>query len=99
MPPELSDLLLVCVAPSGRTGSGKSSTANSLFGSRMFAVQPFSALNYMPVQPTTVAKRKGGVVLTIIDTVGLVESDSVSYLVRRNALPSPKSVVLWVLLP
>lgn len=85
----------------GRTGSGKSSTANSLFGSRMFAVQPFSALNYMPVQPTTVSKRKGGVVLTVIDTVGLVESDSVSYLALRQIAYAarnrcPIDVVLYV---
>eukprot|EP00803_Ostreobium_quekettii_P010400 evm.model.scf_366.6 EVM.evm.TU.scf_366.6 scf_366:72543-78385(+) len=62
----------------GRTGAGKSSTANSLFGSRMFTVAPFNFLNYMPHQPNTISKRKVGVVVTIIDSVGLVESDSVS---------------------
>eukprot|EP00803_Ostreobium_quekettii_P007336 evm.model.scf_419EXC.2 EVM.evm.TU.scf_419EXC.2 scf_419EXC:8706-17095(-) len=68
----------------GRKGAGKSSTANSVFGSRLFAVAPPGFLNYAPDPPSTVSKRKAGVVVTIMDTPGLVESDSVSDTALRH---------------
>lgn len=85
----------------GRSGAGKSTTANSLFGSRMFAVVPFTMINYMPQQPTTMSRKKGGVVLTMIDTIGLVDSDSVSDMAMRQVAYTvrnrcPIDVVLYV---
>lgn len=84
----------------GRAGVGKSSTVNSLFASTMAQAIPFHMITYQTAQALVVRKKADGVVLTVIDTPGLIESDAVSEtLLKRIAFQSksyPMDVVLFV---
>lgn len=57
---------------------GKSSTVNSLFATAVVQAVPFHMITYQTMQPQMVRKRAEGVTLNVIDTPGLVDSDSVS---------------------
>jgi len=60
----------------GKGGAGKSSTCNSLLGERAAPVVAFA--NPEAPRPLVVGRSAAGFTLTLIDTPGLVEADSVS---------------------
>lgn len=66
---------------------GKSSTANSLFGDRVANV---AAFQQDAARPVVISRQAAAFTLTVIDTPGLNESDSVNELVRTplNQKPS-----------
>lgn len=62
----------------GRAGSGKSTTINSIFGSNVAHVIAFHMITFQNVQPLIIRKKSAGIEFTVIDTPGIVESDTVS---------------------
>ncbi|KAK3256220.1 hypothetical protein CYMTET_34632 [Cymbomonas tetramitiformis] len=60
----------------GKNGVGKSSTANSLFGEKVFNVSAFQS--NAAVKPAMVSKSAAGFTLSVIDTPGLLDGDSVN---------------------
>ena len=63
----------------GKTGVGKSSTANSIFAEH---VAPVAAMQSDTSKATAFSRVAAGFTLTIIDTPGLLEADAVSTSVR-----------------
>jgi putative ribosome biogenesis GTPase RsgA len=63
----------------GKSGVGKSSTANSLLNEAAFAVTPFQQ---DISRPATATRSTAGFKLRVIDTPGLVDGDTVSERVR-----------------
>ena len=59
----------------GKQGTGKSSTLNSVLNERVRASAPFQPESLTPV---LAARRAAGFTLTLLDTPGLLEGDSVS---------------------
>jgi len=59
----------------GKSGTGKSSTANSLYGEKVAAINPFQNTTAKPVH---VSRTAAGITLNIIDTPSLLEGDTVS---------------------
>ncbi|KAK9815698.1 hypothetical protein WJX72_008234 [[Myrmecia] bisecta] len=81
----------------GKGNVGKSSTANSLFGERVAAVAAFQPDTQKPI---TISRVAAGFTLTVIDTPGLLEGDTISestlsavaFEIRNN----PVDVVLFI---
>lgn len=59
----------------GKSGAGKSSTANSLFGERVAQVNAFQADT---TKPTLIGRTAAGFTMNIIDTPGLLDGDYVN---------------------
>ena len=59
----------------GKSGSGKSSTANSLFGERVAQVSAFQADSSKPVM---IGRSAAGFTVHVIDTPGLLDGDYVN---------------------
>eukprot|EP00238_Polyblepharides_amylifera_P001190 CAMPEP_0196572108 /NCGR_PEP_ID=MMETSP1081-20130531/2216_1 /TAXON_ID=36882 /ORGANISM="Pyramimonas amylifera, Strain CCMP720" /LENGTH=321 /DNA_ID=CAMNT_0041889311 /DNA_START=181 /DNA_END=1143 /DNA_ORIENTATION=+ len=60
----------------GKNGVGKSSTGNSIFGEKVFNV---SAFQQPPsAEPQMASRKAGGFILSVIDTPGLIDGDSVN---------------------
>lgn len=66
---ELTILLL------GKSGVGKSSTANTLFGEKVATINPFQNDTAKPV---VISRKAAGFTINVIDTPSLLEADSVN---------------------
>jgi len=84
----------------GKASVGKSSTVNSVYASGVTQAVPFHMITYQPHAPLVVRKKADGVVLTMIDTPGLIESDTVSETglkrIAHQAKSYPVDVVIFV---
>ncbi len=81
----------------GKSGAGKSSTANSLLGER---VAPVSAFQPDQARPTSFGRTAAGFTLHVVDTPGLLDGDAVSpralAAVAKAVAGKPVHAVLYV---
>ncbi|GBG65597.1 hypothetical protein CBR_g51479 [Chara braunii] len=81
----------------GKSGVGKSSTVNSIFGERVCVVSAFQSET---IRPTVASRTRAGFTVNVIDTPGLVEAgcvnDQAVDAIRRFILDKPVDVVLYV---
>ncbi|KAI4350544.1 hypothetical protein L6164_004991 [Bauhinia variegata] len=81
----------------GKCGVGKSSTVNSIIGERVVTISAFQSEGLRPV---LVSRTRGGLVLNIIDTPGLIEggyiNDQALEIIKHILLNKTIDVLLYV---